>query len=407
VKSDKAVGRVRAGDLTVASAAWWGFDEEDSTDCIQSAINSRAKTIIIPYMGKDWIVRPIHLVSDQVILFEPGVVVLAKAGAFHGMRDCLFSGDEVNRVTLHGYNATLRMRKSDYTGPSYSTSEFRHVLFLRGSSHVSVLGLSLESSGGDGIYLGPTEDDRRIACRNVTIKDCVCRDNHRQGISVLSAEKLTIANCTLAGTRGTPPQAGIDLEPSHPRDLMVDIEVRNCRALGNAGSGFMINLERLNAQSRPVSIRILDCLVRDSREPGLGAFLTTEGAPGGYVEFRGCTVESVEYSGVECSWNVASPIELRFVNCNWRDVARRVSEAPVDLKLLGAARDSASGGIRLENCYLYDDNERYPVRLTVKTTDGLVNRVSGEIFYVNSKASVEGTKSYGKLRVVRVPEGRR
>ena len=395
-KNDEAVERAKAGAISEVNAAWWGFDPVDATRAIQAAIRTRAPKVIVPYVGKSWVVGPLTLVSNQELIFEPGVVVMAKEGAFRGIRDCLISGDEVTNVTIRGYHATLRMRKADYTRGDYATSEWRHVISLRGASDIRLLGLTLESSGGDGVYIGPTEDDRRIACRKVTIEDCVCKDNHRQGISVISAEDLTIANCTFSGTKGTAPQAGIDLEPSHPRDLMVNIEVRNCRALGNSGSGFMTNLERLTAQSTPVSIRIEDCLVRDSRQPGLRALLATADGPNGFVEFKNCVTESVEYSGVRCLWNTGSPIELRFVDCKWRDVARRASEAPVDLELSGRATGGSPGGIRFDNCYVYDDQDRPPIKAVFASETNAIERVSGTIFVmIGQPEQTSGNLSLG------------
>ena len=382
-RNDDAIAQVLAGQLSTANAAWWGFDANDATNAIQSAITSGAQTVLIPYVGQEWTVRPLFLVSNQEILFEPGVVLMAKEGAFRGVRDCLLSGDEVTNVTLRGYQAVLRMRKADYTSSGYSTSELRHVLSLRGVDNVQVLGLSLQSSGGDGIYLGPTEDDRRIACHNVVIRDCECHDNYRQGISVISAEKLSIVNSTVSGTIGTAPQAGIDLEPSHPRDLMVDIEVKDCTAIGNAGSGFMANLERLEVSSRPVSIHIVGCRVENSRQPGLRALLSTEGAPGGFIEFQNCTCHNIEYSGVACKWNMGSAIELRFVDCEWRDVARLASEAPVYLELSGRSVNGAPGGIQFLDCYVYDDQKRETVRVAGEAVDAGDADVEGDIYVIN------------------------
>ena len=73
--NEEAVAEVLAGRIEVANAAWWGFNESDSTRALQEAIHSGAEKVIVPYMGRDWIVKPIHLVSNQEILFEPGVVV--------------------------------------------------------------------------------------------------------------------------------------------------------------------------------------------------------------------------------------------------------------------------------------------------------------------------------------------
>ncbi|HRX80807.1 MAG TPA: hypothetical protein P5307_17175, partial [Pirellulaceae bacterium] len=69
---------VKSGKLTEARASWWGFDPEDSTSSIQSAINSGAKRVIIENMGQPWIVTPLVAASDQELVFEQG------ASASHG-----------------------------------------------------------------------------------------------------------------------------------------------------------------------------------------------------------------------------------------------------------------------------------------------------------------------------------
>ena len=50
---------------------------------LQDAINSGAQAVV-DNVGKPWIVTGIALASNQEILFERGVEVLAKKGAFKG-----------------------------------------------------------------------------------------------------------------------------------------------------------------------------------------------------------------------------------------------------------------------------------------------------------------------------------
>ncbi len=388
-RNPDAVRSVLNGQTRVANAAWWGFDRVDATHAIQGAINSGARTVVIPYMGADWIVRPLTLASNQDIMFEPGVVVMAKRGEFHGKQDSLFQGIGVHDVILRGYGAVLRMRKADYRGQGYTKSEHRHVLTLKGASNITVEGLTLENSGGDGIYLGPTWDDRRIPCRNVRIQDCTCRDNHRQGISVVSAETVRIENCTLANTRGTAPQAGLDLEPSHPDDLLADVEVTNCVADGNAGTGFMVNLSRLNGKSREVHVRFEDCLVTGSRQPGLRVLLRNDDSPLGLVEFRNCTCEKVDYSGALCVWHAASSIKLRFVNCKWRDVARRTAEAPIHIQMKKRKTRLESGGLEFVNCYVYDNIKRPALRIVDKEPSEGDYNIRGEINVINPTGGID------------------
>jgi len=48
-----AVKEVLSSKGTVANAAWWSFDENDSTLALQGAIDSGARKVVVPYMGSD------------------------------------------------------------------------------------------------------------------------------------------------------------------------------------------------------------------------------------------------------------------------------------------------------------------------------------------------------------------
>ena len=77
-----AVREVTQGKRADASAAWWGFDPADSTAILQAVFDSKAKRVLIPYMGKPWIVRPLQIHGNQEIDLAPGVVILAKRGEY-------------------------------------------------------------------------------------------------------------------------------------------------------------------------------------------------------------------------------------------------------------------------------------------------------------------------------------
>src|SRR5690606_32194489 len=79
------IAQVKAGTLHTANASWWGFDQNDATACLQNAIDSGVSTLIVDNTGSDWIVnKPIQLASHQKIIFQDGVVIQAKKGAFKG-----------------------------------------------------------------------------------------------------------------------------------------------------------------------------------------------------------------------------------------------------------------------------------------------------------------------------------
>lgn len=363
-----------AGERRVANAAWWGFDPVDATPAVQQAIDSGAPKVVIPYVGEPWIVRPIKLRDGLELVFEPGVLVLAKEGEFKGGGDSLFRAIDASDLTLRGYGATLRMRKADYQSDAYEKAEWRMGLRFVGCKRVLVEGLRIESTGGDGIYIGSSGRNRW--CEDVVIRDCVCFDNHRQGISVISAENLLIENCILAGTDGTPPEAGIDFEPDSPDERLVNCIVRNCIMEANSGHAILVYLKPLNRQSEPVSIRFENCLSRmapagatpedfQGKETagwsGMAVGAARDDGPSGLVEFINCTAENTGKEGAKIFDKSARSVKVRFVNCSWKNswvsLHRRFGgpRVPVLIHLRRPELTEHPGGVEFVDCNVYDD----------------------------------------------------
>lgn len=177
----RAVAEVMRGERKEARAVWWGFDPADATAALQGAIRSGAPRVIVEDVGLPWIVTPVQLASNQELVLEKGVVVLAKRGMFRGKSESLFTAKLLQNVAVTGHGATLRMWREDYAGGDYEKAEWRHTLSLLSCTHVRISGLTLEDSGGDGIYLGVGQ--KGVPNTDVEIREVVCNRNHRQGIS--------------------------------------------------------------------------------------------------------------------------------------------------------------------------------------------------------------------------------
>lgn len=289
--SPQRVEQVRSGSRTVANAAWWGFDPQDSTRCLQEAVRSGAKTLIVPNMGKPWIVGPVFLESNQEVVFEKGVVVQALKGSFLGLNDSLFTADDKENIRLRGDETEFVMWKEDYRKAPYRKGEWRMCLLLLSCRNVVVSGLRLKGSGGDGIYVGRSNaKGTRPSCEDIEIKDVVCDDNYRQGISVISAKNLLIEGCTLQNTKGTAPGAGIDFEPNDEFDLVVSCTVRTCVMKSNmggkwGGDGILIVGPKLN---HPMSIRIEDSTSENNKRTAVT--IVPRGAIG-QIDFVNCDLK--------------------------------------------------------------------------------------------------------------------
>ena len=342
------VAKVTTGELMEARASWWGFDMEDSTRALQAAINSRVPRLIVDNTGAPWITERLTCVSDQEIVFEKGVEVLAKKGAFTGKADSLFYLTGVTNVTLRGPGATLRMRRADYDAPPYSHAEWRHVLNIKSSVNIQVMGLTLAESGGDGIYLGSLRSE--WPNRDILIKDVVCDRNYRQGISVISAENLLIENTVMRDTAGTAPAAGIDFEPNAKGERLKNCVMRNCVTENNQGDGYAFYLPNLTRASEPVSIRIENCRSSGDR---LAAMVITgnaeEDAVRGEMTFADCRFEKAQRSGVMVGRKPAFGMALAFDRCVIAECAAGTNAFP-DILLSNRIGDEwPMGGIRLDH----------------------------------------------------------
>lgn len=402
-----AVREVEDGTRDTANAAWWGFDAEDATEALQAAIDSGAKKVVVPYMGSDWNVTPITLRGDLELLLEPGVVVCAKKGAFKGKGDSLFSASNARDVSISGYGATLRMHKDDYQSEAYEPAEWRSTLDFMGCSNIQLKGLKLESSGGDGIYLGSTEE--QCYCKDIVIRDVVCHDHHRQGISVVSAVNLLIEDCVMSCTGGTEPEAGIDLEPNTEHERLENCVVRNCRMIGNTGAGILVYLKAFTAESAPISVQFDRCLVQGGKDTGIGMGAIRDAGPQGNVEFSHCTVENNAGGGLYLYDKSPDSARVRFVQCAWKggavDGDKPAEHSPLLLHRRRGAIAAKLGGIDFDNCYVVDDFERPALQVDADNAVPLTD-VQGAIYVRNpngAHADIGGDPDNVALQVVEWP----
>ncbi len=378
-RDEAAIAEVASGERKQALASWWGFDPADSTAALQAAIHSNVPKLIVDKQSGPWIVDRIQLHSDQEIVFEPGVEVLAKKDAFRGTSDALFTAWDCENLTLTGPGATLRMRRNDYAQPPYQKAEWRHTLSLRGCRNVTVTGLTLAESGGDGIYVAVGRKSK--ACQDVVIRDVTCDRNYRQGISVISAENLLIENCTLKNTAGTAPAAGIDFEPNEAGERLVNCVMRNCVIQDNQGYALHIYARPLTGASADMSLRIENCVTRGHNARSVSV-VTSNGEPAGPVkgriEFVGCRFEDSGTAGLVIgSKPVTGPL-LRWENCVIADAGAEPGKTPPILfnSRMGDGEDL--GGVEFAELTIRERVERPLMRFDDRAGLG-VRQVTGTI----------------------------
>ena len=386
--NQEMIDRCLAGEVEEARASWWGFNAEDSTAALQAAINSGAEKLLVEDMGSPWIVTPIELASDQEIVFEEGVEILAKRGEFKGRNDSLFTARDVENVILRGNGATFRMWQEDYDNPElYEKAEWRHCLQLRGATNVEVHDLVLRDSGGDGIYLGIGSGGSTNT--DITIKGVDCDNNYRQGISVITAENLLIEDAIMQNTSGTAPQAGIDFEPNNPGERLVNVVMRNCLTENNNSSGYMFYLRPLNSESIPVSVRIENC--RSINDGGHSARVITDGtvesAVGGTIEFVDCVFENTSQPAM----SVAKPAGqglVRFERCTVPELG---ATAPIVFMARAGATDPV-GGVEFEDVVVPSAPDRAPMAYIDQSGGIPLGEITGNLILVGADGERENVQ---------------
>ena len=339
----KQIAEVKAGTCHEARTEWWGFNEQDSTAALQSAFDSGVKKVFISKQKGPWIVsRSLIIPSNIEVIFEDGAEIKAMTGQFKGVTDMLMKIRDRNHVTLRG-KGVLTMNRKDYCNKNlYKISQWRHALEIFNSSDVVIDGLTMRESGGDGIYLN--------AGKNITINQVICTDNYRQGISVVSGENIIIKNSDFCNTSGTNPQDGIDFEPNHWKETIVNCVVENCRFLNNSGSGVEVMVQALNHNSPPLSITLRNCLIQSNRK---GVVFINYRVPSvkGTIKFENCRIEGSRDGSFVSSGQTAEGYAVTLKDCV---IDNSVSQDTGAIRLVGGYVSGAIGNLHCDGVEVID-----------------------------------------------------
>ncbi len=191
--------------------------------------------------------------KNVIALTDPSIhntVVIEKGdyyvSAMKNADNCLIIGDNSDIVL----NGDIHLRPNDY--PNYSVvSIFGDNVTLKGNGgiygdkvdHIGEIGewgmcltlkgnaacvenITIRDAWGDCIYITGRAKD-------ILIKNCLLGNGRRQGISIISANNVSVIGCVITDISGTSPEYAIDVEPNE-RDsvdnVLVDrVKVRNCK----------------------------------------------------------------------------------------------------------------------------------------------------------------------------------
>ena len=140
--------------------------------------------------------------------------------------------------------------------------EWGHGIALRGASRVTIDGTHVSRCWGDGISIGSVKDHGRARpSEDIEIRRVTCLGNRRQGLTIGRSRRVRVYDSEFSDTAGTPPAAGIDIEPDGP-DTASDVRIERCTLRRNRGPG--IQVWKLVS-----GVTIRDCTIEDNRNTGI------------------------------------------------------------------------------------------------------------------------------------------
>ncbi len=345
------------------------FNPTDVTNEIRNAINSTIDTVIIQNVGQPWIVQPITIFNrdGRTIIFEEGVILQAKSGAFTLANGTLFKLKDCSNFKIYGYGATFHMLK-----PEYTEGEHRHAIDLSDCNNITIAGLLVNDSGGDGLlitgYAGGTNNQN--FSENIYVVDCVFDNNRRQGCSIISAKNVLIENCTFSNTKGTLPEAGIDIEPDSDTEFVQNVKIRKCRFTGNYGAGLTFGFYLLTAATAPIAVTVDDCYFSYNHHP-TNIYSAAEiyySEPKnenlrGLITFNRCFVNGSQWTAVGATKSAHS-MPMIFNDCVFKNVSQSTTSiynTPIWIEVQDYSDPiNYLGGISFNNSTLeYNTNYKY------------------------------------------------
>lgn len=343
---------------SIVMASTFGYSSTNATSAFRSAVLSASDTIIVDLQSHDWNVAPntFNNLHNKTIIFQPGVTLRAIPGLFNDTGACLLRFNSCTNISLIGYGATLKMNKSEYA--LLNDSEFRMSISIWHCSNVNILGLIIDESGGDGIYVG---GDGLNYCDKIFIQDIQCINHYRQGMSITNVQDMTVKNSYFSNTKGTLPEAGIDVEPYQTSQRIVNLSIEDCRFENNGWAGLALALGSLDSTSLPVSIEVKDCLLKKNSSPtntyahcelfvSADAFSPVRGN----VEFERCFIIESLFSAYY-SRKTADAFSVKFKDCVFQNVSQlqETYNEPIFLEVPNYNITSPYlGGLHFENVFI-------------------------------------------------------
>ncbi|WP_423149743.1 hypothetical protein, partial [Rubrolithibacter danxiaensis] len=220
----------------------------DYTSYVQAAINKYSTVVFpaFPILVND---KGITIPSNRKIYFLDGAQIWLKGTSKSSYQ--IFKMQKVSNVTI--IDAVIKGDRAKHIG---TTGEYGIGIGIYSSSNITLTNPKVTDCWGDGIYIG-RYGSSSTTNTNIKITTAYLKNNRRDGISIISADGLTLDRPYAGYTNGTKPQSGINIEPNSSSCQLKNINIINPVTENNVGNGIQMWLYNMyNGSTKSVSINI-------------------------------------------------------------------------------------------------------------------------------------------------------
>lgn len=259
-----------------------GDGTTDDQDAINLAMQSGAD--VIKFIGgKTYAVRAYETGQPEgsgrdILSAITGVVIPSnKTVDMNFAKIKVISNNRKNYNAITIENADNVILKNGYIEGDVNThtdngGEWGYGISLRFAKNTVLDNLHISKCWGDGINLN-NDGDAIDFNENVIIRNCICDDNRRQGMSIENANHLIVEDSKFINTGTTAytaPGAGVDIEPAY--DTAKNVTFINCEFNDNYNSGLLIDGDNIQ------NIVVDDCLFSGNKATTSGSILYVDEA---------------------------------------------------------------------------------------------------------------------------------
>ncbi|RID99987.1 right-handed parallel beta-helix repeat-containing protein [Simplicispira hankyongi] len=236
----------------------------DDTKALQGAIDqaSVAGGVVVVPDGVYLVdaVKGVRLKSDVVLKLSENAVI--KAAPNGSTNYSILRIENASNVAIIG--GVLLGERYQHQG---TKGEWGMGVSLAAATNIIIKNVVSKDNWGDGFYIGGNSKD-------VSFCSVVADGNRRQGMSIISGENILVTGSSFINTKGTAPQAGIDIEPD-AKEMVRGVKIVNSKFWNNSGAGIASYAAFGPAQVSIFDIEVNGNMVAENNNSGISIFNTS------------------------------------------------------------------------------------------------------------------------------------